>query len=148
MTCVHRECAKRKIVWSFPQWVANNLTIGLLYAWKRFDSTLHFLLKGYILSLLGALEEENLREKGNYSGFVPHSYMLESASHFPFEQPLILFPSLPLSCQISIDLEDWCGGGIGGGIGLSISMRCQQSLSLVSLFIINRNINFSSIVCV
>ena len=139
---------KKKIFWSFAQRVTNNLTIGLPYAWKCSDSNLHFLLKGYLLSLLDALEEENLWEQGNYSGFVPHSYMLESTSLCPFEQPLMLFPIFPLSCELSNDMEEWSGGGSSGVLGLLILTRCWQLLSLVYLFIINRNINFSSIVCV
>ena len=132
--CTSRNVPKTKIFWSFPQWVTNNLTIGLPYTWKRSDSTLHFLLKGYILSLLDALEEENLWEQGNYSGFAPHSYMLESASLCHFEQPLMLFPSLPLSCELSMEMKDWSGRCLGGVLGLSISTRCRQILSLVTLF--------------
>ena len=41
----------------------NKLTIGIPYAWKRSNSTLHFLLKCYILSLLDALEEETYESK-------------------------------------------------------------------------------------
>ena len=149
MTHVHREmCPKIKKIWSFPHLVTNNLTFGISYAWKCSELTLHCLLKGYILSLLDALEEENLWEKQNYIGFVPHSFMLRYASLCPFEQPLMLYPRFPLSCELAIDMEDWSGGGSSGGLSLSISIRCWQLLSLVSLFIINRNINFPSIVCV
>ena len=139
---------QNKIFWSFPHWVTNKLTFGLPYAWKCSDSTLYFLLKGYVLDPLDTLEEENWREQGNYSSFVPHSYMLEFASLCPCEHPLMLFPILALSYDLSIEMENWSGGGPGGGLGLSIPTRCQQRLSLVSLFIINRNIHFLSIVCV
>ena len=145
VTRVHWEmCQKNKIFWIFPQWVTNNLTFGLPYAWKCSRSILHFLLKGCILVPLDALEEENWREEGNYSSFVPHSYILESTSLCPCDNPLMIFPSLPLHCEISIEMEDW----IGGGLGFSVLTRCWQSLSLLSLFIINRNIYFSSITCV
>ena len=133
--CTSRNMTKKNMFWIFPQRVTDNLTIGLLYAWKRSASTLHFLLKGYILSLLDALGEENLWEQGNYSGFVPHSYTLEFESLCPFEQPLMLFPSLPLSCELAIDMDDWSGGGPSGGLGLSIPNRgadrvCQLYLCL------------------
>ena len=146
--CTSGNVPKNKIFWSFPQRVTNNLTISLPYAWKCSDSTLHFILKGYILSLLDALEEDNIWEQGNYSSLFPHSYMLESASLCPFEHTLLLFPGFSLSCKLSIEMEEWRGGGLGGGISFSISTRCGQRLSLVSLFIINRNIHFSSIVYV
>ena len=139
---------KKKIFWSFPQWVMNNLTIGIPYAWKRSESTLHFLLKGYILSLLDSLEEENIWGQVNYSSLLSHSYMLESTYLCAFEQSLMLFPSFPLSCEFSIKMEDWSGGGLGGGLDFSVSTRCQHILSLFSLFIINRNIHFLSITCV
>ena len=51
---------------------------------KFLESTLHFLVEGYILSLLDALKEENFGEKGNYSSLLPHLFMLESASLCPF----------------------------------------------------------------
>ena len=142
------KCAQKENICSFPLWVTNKLIIILPYAWKCSKSTLEFLLKGYILSLLDALEEDNSWEEGNYSGFVTHSYMLESASLCHFEHTLLLFPSLPLFCKLAIEMEDWSGGGPGGGLGLLISTRCRQSLSPVSLYLINRNIHFSSIVCV
>ena len=59
------------------------MTIGLPYAWKRSDLTLHFLLKGYILSYLDALEGRKLWEQINYCVFFPHTYILESASLCP-----------------------------------------------------------------
>jgi len=67
-----RNVHKNKKKWSFPQWVPNNLTIGLPYAWKRSELTLHYLLMGYILSLLDELKEENIWEQGNYSSMLPH----------------------------------------------------------------------------
>ena len=123
-----RNVHKKK--WSFPQWVLNNLTLGLPYSWKLFDSTLHCLLKGYILSLLDALEEENIWEQGNYISLLPQSYMLESVSLSPFDNTLFLFPSLSLLCKVTIKMEDWSGGGPGGGHDFSVSTRCQQSLSV------------------
>ena len=120
-----RNVHKNKNFCSFPQWVLNNLTLVLPYAWKRSDSTLHCLLEGYILSLLDALKEENFGEKGNYISLLPHLLMLDFASLCPFQHTLLLFPIFPLISKLSIEMEDWSGGGPGGGINFSISTRCR-----------------------
>ena len=78
----------------------NNLTLSLPCAEKRSDLTLHFSLRGYILSYLEALKEENLWEQRDYSGFVPHSCILESTSLCPWRNHWCSFPSLPLFCEI------------------------------------------------
>ena len=100
--CTSGNVPKKKIFWIFSQWVMNNLTIGLPYAWKHSESTLHILLKGYILSYLNALEEDNLWEQRDYSGFVPHSCILEFASLCPWCNHWCSFPIFPLSCGISL----------------------------------------------
>ena len=138
---------KNKNFWIFPQWVLNNLTLVLPYAWKRSDSTLHCLLEGYILSLLDALKEENLESKET----IVHCFLTclcLSMHHFvPLEHIVLLFPSFPLLCNLSIVMEDSSGGGPGGGLSFSSSRKCQQSLSLFYLYFINRNIHFSSNTC-
>ena len=133
--CTLENVPKNKIFWIFPHRVIDNLTFGLPYAWKLSNSTLHFLLKGYILRYLDALEEENLWEKENYNGFVPHSYMLECASLYPIEQPLMFFQSLTFSCEFVFEMEDWSDGDPGGGLSFFVSTRWQQILSLVSLIL-------------
>ena len=89
-----RNVPKNKICWIFPHWVTNNLTFGLPYAWKSSDSTLHFLLKGYIFGPLDTLEEEKRREQGYYSSFVPHSHMLVSTSPFSLWEPIVDLPKI------------------------------------------------------
>ena len=79
---------------------------------------------------------------------LPHLLMLETGSLCPFEHTLLIFPRFPLLCKLSIEMEDWSNGGLGGGLGFFVSTRGCKSLSLLSMFIINRNIRFSSITCV
>ena len=61
--CTSRNVLKNKIFGVFPHKITNNLTIGLPYAWKCFDLTLHLLFKGYILRYLDSLEEDNFERK-------------------------------------------------------------------------------------
>ena len=59
-----------------------------------------------MLSLLDELKEENFGEQGNYSSLLPHFLMLESASLFPFDYTLLLFPIFPFFCELAIEMED------------------------------------------
>ena len=125
---VHQKmCIKPKTFWVFliESWI--NWLLAFHIPRKCLDSMLHFLLEGYILSLLDAFKEDNFGEKGNYSSLLSHLFMLESASLCPFGAHIATLP------KISIEMEDWSGRGLGGEIIFSILTRCQQSFSLFYL---------------
>ena len=114
----------------------NNLTLGLPYAWKHSDLTLHCLLEGYILSLLDALKGGILERKETIVHCCLIWLFLILHPFSPLEHTLLLFPSFSFLCKLFIEMEDWSGGGLGGGLGFFVMTRCRQSLSLLSLFII------------
>ena len=96
---------------------------------KCSELTLHFLLEGYILSLLDALTEENLESKETIVHCCLTCLCLSLHPYVPLEHIVLLFPSFPLFCKLSIEMEDWIGGGPGGGLGFSILTRYRQSFS-------------------
>ena len=143
-----RKCSPKYNIQVFSHQVTNDLMISIPYSWKHSDLTFHFSLRGYILSYLEALKEEDLWDKTNYSGTVPRVLHTWVCIPLSLEKPLVLLPKLAFVLWACLDMEDWSGGGPGGGLGFLISTRCRQRLSFVSMLIFNRNIHFSSIICV
>ena len=141
-THVHRKmCIKLKVFGVFPHRVLNNLTLGLPYALRtlRLNPPLPIWSAIYWASWIHWGGE--FGEKGNYKSLFPHLFMLEFASLCPFGAHSASLPKL------SIVMEDWSGGGPGGGLGFSGSKKCWQRLSLMYLYFINRNIDFLSNTC-
>ena len=135
----------KKKIWSFPHRFLNNLNLGLPYSLRmlRIDPPFPIWRDIYWASWMHG-RRRTFESKETIVHCCPIFLMLEFASLCPFEHTLLLYPSLPLLCKLAIKMEDWSGGGPGGGLGFSVSTRCRQSLSLLSLFIINRNIYFLS----
>ena len=97
-------------------------------------------LEWYILSLLDTLKEEKLKSKETIVHCCLILLILESASLCPFWAPSVL-PKLTFALWACYrEMEDWSGGGVGGGLGFSCLQKCRQSLSLLYLWFINRNI--------
>ena len=111
-----------------------------------FDPSL--LIEGLYIELLGSIERGELVRTNilwwNCAPFF-HTWVCIPLS---VEQPLMLIPKLAFVLWDFLDMEDWSGGGSSGGLNFSISTKCRQRLSFVSMFTFNRNIHFSSIICV
>ena len=104
-TCIHREMfikTKTFGVFLIESWITWLLAFHMLGNTSTRPSIFYW---SDILSLLDALKEENFGEQGNYSSLLPHLFMLESASLCPFGGQLLLFPSFPFLCMLSIVME-------------------------------------------
>ena len=141
------KCAQKKCFWIF----LNESRITWLLAFHMSENALNRPFIAYWRDIYWASwkhwRRRTFESKETIVHCFPMLYMLESASLCPFEHTLLLFPCLPFLCKLSIEMEDWSGGGPGGGLDFSSSKKCWQSVSLFYLCFINRNIHFMSTMC-
>ena len=82
-------------------------------------------LEYYILSLFNTLKEEKLKSKETIVHCCLIFLILESTSLCPFGSHSVL-PKISFAFwSFYRDMEDWSGGGIGGGLSFSDSRKCQ-----------------------
>ena len=104
-------------------------------------------LECYIRNHLDTLKEEKLKSKET----IVHCFLIFSYNWVYIPLSLRAHSVIP-NISFSLwdwywEMEDWSGGGPGGGLGFSCSQKFQQSLSLLYLWFINRNIHFMSNTC-
>ena len=119
-TCIHRDvCISPNIFGVFLIWFWISWFLAFHIPWDHLDSTLHYPFGVLYKESLGYIEEGELKIKET----IAHCYfillILESASLCPFGS-LCVLPKLSFSLWAFYqEMEDWGGGGPGGGLGLS-----------------------------
>ena len=147
--CTSKNVHENKSFWNFPHGVSNNLTLVLPYALRtlKLDPPLTIWSAIYWASWIHWRRRS--WEQGNYSSLLPHLFMLESASLCPFGAHISTLPNISLSLYSFHwyrGLKWWmCRWRTRF---LSFDKVLIEFVTILSLFIINRNIHFSSITCV
>ena len=125
-----RMCAKGQMFWSFP-WCGSDsflswpsICLKIAWIWPSITP-----LKHYIRNPLDTLKREELKSKKT----IVHCCRSLYLSLHPFVPWRTLCSSQDClflrACYREI--EDWGGGGPGGGLGFSGSQTCRQRLSLM-----------------
>ena len=148
-TRIHQDvCIKTNIFGVFLIVVQINWMLAFHMPWECSDLTLHYLFGVLYIEPVGYIEGGESWEQGNNSSLFPHLFMLEFASLCPFGAHSAAPTKLAFVLwDCHWEMEDWIGRCIGGGLDFSSSQKCRQSLSLLYLSFINRNINFLSNRC-
>ena len=121
---VHQKmCIKPKTFWVFliESWI--NWLLAFHMPWERSTWPSISYLEYYIVILLDTMKEDKLESKETIFHCFLTCLCLSLHPFVPLEHTMLLFPSLPLLCKISIVMEDWSGGGPSGGLGFSGSKK-------------------------
>ena len=125
-THVHQDvCINPNSFVFFIIWVRTTWVLAFQIPWECSDSTLHYPLRVLYKEPLGYIKEEELKSKETIVQCCLSFIILESTSLCPFGA-LCVLPNISFVLWACYrEIEDWGGGGPGGGIGFFGSQMCR-----------------------
>ena len=123
-------CAKGQIVLEFLlMWIWVDCLLPFRMPWYRSNLTFHYPIAALYKESFGYIEEEELKRKKT----IVHCFQSLYLSLHPFVPWSTLCSSQDWlflwACYQ--EMEDWSGGGPGGGLSFFDSQTCRQRLSLL-----------------
>ena len=117
-------CAKGQIFLEFSlMWIRVTYLLAFHMPRDRLDLTFHYPIEALYKETFGYIERGGIEEKENYSTLLPE-LILKYASLCPLEH-FVFFPSLHFLWACYREMEDWSGGGLGGGFTFLDSQTCR-----------------------